>query len=76
MPEEPPRNVHSSLTLEPASRIVDEAYDKVGITARLGLKDANLVLAAAHTAELPMPSANVWRDRLLGAIAHGDGDKD
>jgi len=56
--------------------IVDEAYDKVGITARLGLKDANLVLAAAHAAELPMPSVNVWRDRLLGAIAHGDGDKD
>ncbi len=56
--------------------IVEEAYDKVGITARLGLKDANLVLAAAHTAELPMPSANVWRDRLLGAIAHGDGDRD
>ena len=56
--------------------IVEEAYDRVGITARLGLKDANLVLAAAHMAELPMPSANVWRDRLLGAIAHGDGDKD
>lgn len=56
--------------------IVEQAYDRVGITARLGLKDANLVLAAANAAELPMPSANVWRDRLLGAIAHGDGDKD
>jgi len=56
--------------------IVDQAYERVGITARLGLKDANLVLAAAHAAGVPLPSANVWRDRLLGAIAHGDGDKD
>lgn len=56
--------------------IADEAYDKVGITALLGLKDANLVMAAADGARVPLPSANAWRDRLLGAIAHGDGDKD
>jgi len=56
--------------------MVDEAYDKVGFTAHLALKDANLVLAAADAARVPMPSANVVRDRLLGAIAHGDGDKD
>jgi hypothetical protein len=23
-----------------------------------------------------MPSHNVYRDRLLGAVAHGDGDRD
>jgi 3-hydroxyisobutyrate dehydrogenase-like beta-hydroxyacid dehydrogenase len=56
--------------------MVDEAYDKVGFTADLGLKDANLVLDAAGLARLPMPSANVLRDRLLGAVAHGDGGKD
>jgi 3-hydroxyisobutyrate dehydrogenase-like beta-hydroxyacid dehydrogenase len=56
--------------------IVDEAYDQVGFTADLGLKDANLVLAAANLARLPLPSANVLRDRLLGAVAHGDGPKD
>jgi 3-hydroxyisobutyrate dehydrogenase-like beta-hydroxyacid dehydrogenase len=56
--------------------MVDEAYDQVGFTADLGLKDANLVLAAASLASLPMPSANVLRDRLLGAVAHGDGGKD
>jgi 3-hydroxyisobutyrate dehydrogenase-like beta-hydroxyacid dehydrogenase len=56
--------------------MVDEAYDQVGFTADLGLKDANLVLAAAGLARLPMPSANVLRDRLLGAVAHGDGGKD
>jgi hypothetical protein len=25
---------------------------------------------------VPLPSCNVWRDRLVGAAAHGDGDKD
>ena len=56
--------------------IVDEAYDHVGFTALLGLKDANLILAAADMARLPLPSADTYRDRLLGAIAHGDGEKD
>jgi 3-hydroxyisobutyrate dehydrogenase-like beta-hydroxyacid dehydrogenase len=56
--------------------MVDESYDKVGFSADLGLKDANLVLAAAGLARLPLPSANVLRDRLLGAVAHGDGPKD
>ena len=56
--------------------MVEEAYDNVGFTADLGLKDANLILAAADLARIPLPSANAWRDRLLGAIAHGDGAKD
>jgi len=56
--------------------MVDEAYDQAGFTAHLALKDANLVLAAADAARVPMPSAGVVRDRLLGAIAHGDGEKD
>jgi 3-hydroxyisobutyrate dehydrogenase-like beta-hydroxyacid dehydrogenase len=56
--------------------IAEEAYDKVGVTASLGLKDANLALAAAGAAGVPLPSANVLRDRLLGAIAHGDGERD
>jgi len=56
--------------------IVDQAYDTVGASATIGLKDANLALAAAEAAEMPLPSANVWRDRLLGAIANGDGDCD
>jgi 3-hydroxyisobutyrate dehydrogenase-like beta-hydroxyacid dehydrogenase len=56
--------------------IVDEAYDHVGFTALLGLKDANLILAAADQVRLPLPGADTYRDRLLGAIAHGDGEKD
>ena len=56
--------------------MVDQSYDKAGFMTLQGLKDLNLVLAAADQARVPMPSANNVRDRLLGAIAHGDGEKD
>jgi len=56
--------------------IVDQAYDSMGATATIGLKDMNLALQAAESAEMPLPSASIMRDRLLGAIAHGDGALD
>ena len=56
--------------------MVDESYDKVGFMTLQGLKDLNLAIAAADQARVPMPTANNVRDRLLGAIAHGDGEKD
>jgi 3-hydroxyisobutyrate dehydrogenase-like beta-hydroxyacid dehydrogenase len=56
--------------------IADEAYDPPGQSAVLGLKDANLALVAAEAKGVPLPSCNVWRDRLIGAIAHGEGGLD
>jgi hypothetical protein len=56
--------------------IVEESYQHVGQKAVLGLKDADLALAAGGAAGVPLPSCIVWRDRLAGAIAHGDGEKD
>ena len=56
--------------------IVDETYDRAGSTVNLNLKDANLILAAADIVRVPLPSGNTFRDRLLGAIAHGDGERD
>jgi 3-hydroxyisobutyrate dehydrogenase-like beta-hydroxyacid dehydrogenase len=56
--------------------IVDESYDKPGFTTLLALKDADLALAAGGAARVPLPSVNALRDRLLGALAHGDGDRD
>jgi 3-hydroxyisobutyrate dehydrogenase-like beta-hydroxyacid dehydrogenase len=56
--------------------IVDESYDRAGSTIALNLKDANLILAAGDIARVPLPSGNTFRDRLLGAIAHGDANKD
>ncbi len=56
--------------------IADGAYDPPGQKAVLGLKDANLALAAGEAVGVPLPSGNVWRDRLIGALAHGDGERD
>jgi 3-hydroxyisobutyrate dehydrogenase-like beta-hydroxyacid dehydrogenase len=56
--------------------MVEGTYDHVGSPVTVGLKDANLIIGAADIARVPMPSLNVYRDRLLGAIAHGDGDRD
>jgi len=51
-------------------------FGEPGFTATTGLKDVNLALAAGEAVAVPLPSGNVARDRLLGAIAHGDGDRD
>jgi 3-hydroxyisobutyrate dehydrogenase-like beta-hydroxyacid dehydrogenase len=56
--------------------MVDQTFDNVGSPVTVGLKDANLIVAAADIARVPMPSLNIYRDRLLGAMAHGDGDRD
>ena len=56
--------------------MVDQAYDKPGFTAALGLKDVKLALAAGELAKVPLPSGSVVRDRLIGAIAHGETDRD
>jgi 3-hydroxyisobutyrate dehydrogenase-like beta-hydroxyacid dehydrogenase len=56
--------------------IVDSSYDKPGFTVTLGLKDIKLALAAAELVGVPLPSGSVVRDRLVGAIAHGDANKD
>jgi 3-hydroxyisobutyrate dehydrogenase-like beta-hydroxyacid dehydrogenase len=56
--------------------MVDRSWDNVGSPITVGLKDANLIQAAADLARVPLPSLNVYRDRLLGAVAHGDGDRD
>jgi len=57
-------------------KMVDQSFDQVGSPIHVGLKDSNLIAAAADLARVPMPSHNVYRDRLLGAVAHGDGDRD
>jgi len=56
--------------------MVDETYDTVGSPITVGLKDAKLIQDAADIARVPMPMHNIYKDRLLGAVAHGDGDRD
>jgi 3-hydroxyisobutyrate dehydrogenase-like beta-hydroxyacid dehydrogenase len=57
-------------------KMVDESFDQVGSPITVGLKDANLIAAAADLARVPMPSHNVYLERLVGAVAHGDGNRD
>lgn len=56
--------------------IAEQKYLPAGQSAANGLKDANLALAAGEAAGVPLPSGNVWRDRLVGAVAHGEDGHD
>lgn len=56
--------------------IVRGKYEPADFVARLGLKDVQLVLEAAELQGVPMPIASVLRDRLLTAIARGNGESD
>lgn len=57
-------------------KMVDESFDEVGSPISVGLKDAKLIAEAGAIANVPLPSHNVYLDRLLGATAHGDGERD
>lgn len=57
-------------------KMVEESYDQVGSPITVGLKDANLIAEAADIARVPMPSHDIYYQRLLGAVAHGDADRD
>ncbi|HER27439.1 MAG TPA: NAD(P)-dependent oxidoreductase [Rhodospirillales bacterium] len=56
--------------------IARESWDALGASAVIGLKDANLALQAGQAVGVPLPSANVWRDRLLAACKKGDAEND
>ena len=56
--------------------IAEEKFDPAGFALRLGLKDARLVLATAEECASPMPIASLVHDRLLAALAMGQGDQD
>ncbi len=56
--------------------IAEQRYQPAGQRAILGLKDANFALEAGGAVGVPLPSGNVWRDRLVGAVAHGEAEHD
>jgi 3-hydroxyisobutyrate dehydrogenase-like beta-hydroxyacid dehydrogenase len=51
-------------------------FGEPGFTANTGLKDLGLAIAASEAVSVPLPSAVVCRDRLLSAIANGNGNSD
>jgi len=56
--------------------ILEQRFEPAGFAAKLGLKDIRFALAAADTAETPMPFASVLHDAYLELVAEGGGSKD
>ena len=56
--------------------LVEDRFRPAGFTAPLGLKDMNLVDAAATASRVPMPVLGVVRDHLRAAIAADGPDID
>jgi 3-hydroxyisobutyrate dehydrogenase-like beta-hydroxyacid dehydrogenase len=61
---------------EYAARMRERRFDDVGFDLLGGLKDVLLILDASTEARVPLPFANVVRDKTLAALAHGLGAKD
>lgn len=71
----------STLFAAPAYRvyaplIAERRYEPAGFRLPLGLKDVRLALEAAEAKNAALPIGSLLRDRFLGALARGDGDKD
>lgn len=56
--------------------IAQHDYANPGFKLSLGFKDANLVMAAARKAHVPMPLASMMHDRFLSALAKDRGELD
>jgi len=63
-------------TREYIAKIGERDFDTVGFTAAGGLKDVNLMIAAAHDVNLRLSSAEALRAKLDAAVARGWRDKD
>lgn len=56
--------------------IVEQAFEPAGFKLALGLKDVELALAAGSASATPVPIASLLRDRMLTAVARGEGELD
>jgi 3-hydroxyisobutyrate dehydrogenase-like beta-hydroxyacid dehydrogenase len=56
--------------------IVERKFEPAGFAAVLGQKDIRLTLAAAESLRVPLPLANLLRDRFLTLLAGGGEDLD
>lgn len=52
--------------------IADKKFKPAGFAAPLGFKDTRLALAAGESLRVPLPLANLVRDRFLTLLARGD----
>lgn len=56
--------------------IADKKFSPAGFAAPLGFKDARLALAAGDGLRVPLPLANLVKDRFLRLLARGDESLD
>ncbi len=56
--------------------IARQDWGRIGATATIGLKDNQLALDAARAVGIPLPSGEVWKQRLEAAIARGEANLD
>jgi len=56
--------------------ILNKKFEPAAFTARLGLKDLNLVLQQADAAKQEMPLANLVKDRMQRLVNSGKGEID
>ncbi len=56
--------------------IADNRYEPALFTAKLGLKDVKLAIAAAEAMNVTLPVASLVRNNLIEVMAHGNGDND
>ena len=56
--------------------IGERRYEPAAFKAALGLKDVELIRAAAEDVSIQLPTADLILENLLDAIAHGQGDMD
>jgi 3-hydroxyisobutyrate dehydrogenase-like beta-hydroxyacid dehydrogenase len=57
-------------------RVIDRDFKEGGFRMELGFKDISLVLQKAEASLVPMPIANLLRDRLLSGMAKNRGRLD
>jgi 3-hydroxyisobutyrate dehydrogenase-like beta-hydroxyacid dehydrogenase len=56
--------------------IAKQDWGRVGASAVIGLKDADLAVEAARAVDIPLPGVAVWRTHLQAAISRGEGHLD
>lgn len=56
--------------------VANHTYEPVAFRLPLGLKDINLTLKTASDSDVPMPFADLIRNRFISAIAKGRSDLD
>lgn len=66
----------AEATREYVGKIAERDFDTVGFTASGGLKDIELMIAAARDVDLDLTSARMMRDKLNAAIVRGWEAKD